>query len=571
MVVQLNPCVVFCDPDPTVLESARTVFDPGAGVDVLTCSDPKAVLAYVRHTPISMVLVGTGGGAEPAETNRLLEELHLQHPNVELAVLTSSGSFDGLRQADGSRVDLPQVGKPWQDEGLRQLILEQLDARIARGAQEPLLQDGRVTEPQLRLARRVAGRMETPLPLGEILVELGEITREELQEVEQRGLARMSMVEILLQGGHLTSDQAKHYIDQKRANPDVDDFKLLVEPEIVSEEVLVRALSLRFRIPYVEPSVTEVDGRFLERASFKYLLRKSAIPLGEINDRLQVVVSRPLDMALRADLSRTFERPIEILCSSSEKIQEALRTLERLKSRGEISETAKVRYQMTGDTPVQQDQREEAVQIVDYLILRAIQLGASDLHLEPGQESLLVRVRVDGALRVLSELPRAVMSRVISRIKVLASIDISERRMHQDGRIVAFVGETEIDIRVSAYASVFGQTLVLRVLNRSRGLLSLSELGIVPRIQSMLEDVVLPASTGLVMISGPTGSGKTTTMYSLLKHCWKPTEKVISAEDPRRIPDRRRRPMLRQQPDGADLSRFAPGNAASGPGHDRRR
>src|SRR2546425_2839111 len=169
--------------------------------------------------------------------------------------------------------------------------------------------------------------------------------------------------------------------------------------------------------------------------------------------------------------------------------------------------------------------------MVDQLIRSAIDEGASDVHLEPMANKLRIRYRIDGVLVHKMDFPRDYTPRIISRIKILADADVAERRKHQDGRIFVKTDKQEIDIRVSFYAAVFGENVVLRILNKA-SLISLQELGFAPNILRMYSEDVLASPSGITLITGPTGSGKTTTLYSSIDYCNDPTVKIITCEDP---------------------------------------
>ena len=174
----------------------------------------------------------------------------------------------------------------------------------------------------------------------------------------------------------------------------------------------------------------------------------------------------------------------------------------------------------------------EIIRAVDEMLLEAITIGASDVHIQPTDDGLRVRARVDGRVRPLMEFSQEMSGRAASRLKVLAGADISERPLHQDGKIFVRTDRSEVDIRVSSYVSVHGENLVLRLLDRNRGLVPLDRLGFAPKVETVITDIILPSASGLVLVTGPTGSGKTTTLYSLVQDSLDPEEIVISAEDP---------------------------------------
>jgi type IV pilus assembly protein PilB len=173
----------------------------------------------------------------------------------------------------------------------------------------------------------------------------------------------------------------------------------------------------------------------------------------------------------------------------------------------------------------------QIIQMVDQLIRTAIDEGASDVHIEPLANKLRLRYRIDGVLVHKMDFPREYTPRIVSRIKILADADVAERRKHQDGRIFVKTEKLEIDIRASFYATVFGENVVLRILNKA-SLISLKELGFAPNILQLYTEDVLASPSGITLITGPTGSGKTTTLYSSIDHCNDPTVKIITCEDP---------------------------------------
>jgi type IV pilus assembly protein PilB len=398
---------------------------------------------------------------------------------------------------------------------------------------EALIQFAGVTEEQVRRAERIRGRMESPLPLGEMLVQQEILTADELKKAKSRRMARMSVVEILLERGQLTEGAHKAYTTAKSANPPPPDRDVLVGSNLVPEEEYLKALGVKLDIPFVEPQVGEVDTRLYDKIGFAYLLKHKVMPVRVEDGELQVVVARPEDDALIGEVERTFGRRAIRMCSTEHRITEALRTLERLKGTPSDSSSFKVQYREIDRGPQQgPEEGEEAIQLVDYLLGRAVQVGASDLHIEPSLNKIRVRVRVDGVLQQLTDLPIDFNARVTARIKILAGMDVTEKRNHQDGKIHIKLDGNEIDIRVSTYVSVFGETIVMRLLHRDKGILPLEKVGFQPRAFAALTEEILKASSGMVLMVGPTGSGKTTTLYSFIDHANDPTEKVITCEDP---------------------------------------
>jgi len=404
---------------------------------------------------------------------------------------------------------------------------------VAQGAEieSLLLEGGLVDEAQLQRARRIAARLGKAQSPVEVLVELGELARHEYDRVLRTHRSRLGLAELLHEEGTLDEAGFAAYQRQKAATPGRTDREILVDGALVSEERFLRAFSVKHDIPFVAPDASLVDATLLTRTSLPYLQRQRVLPMRLVDGALTVVMADPLDRDLLAELARIFDVPIKACCADSASIQEALLELERLRH-GTARPSSSLQYreiESSGDDP---GAGENVIQIVDYLITRAIQRGASDLHVEPLENKVRVRLRVDGVLEALTDLPAEFAAPLASRVKVLAGADIAERRLHQDGRVFVKTGGREVDLRVSSYASVFGETLVLRLLDRQRGIAPLDKLGFQPRVLACLREIVLRTSSGLVLVTGPTGSGKTTTLYSFVDFMSDPTLKVISAEDP---------------------------------------
>lgn len=415
----------------------------------------------------------------------------------------------------------PAVGTPPTDRPAKK------DAEV-----EALIRIGGVTPVQIERAQRIAARLEGNRPLGEVLVELQMMTADALELVMRQRRSRMTVAQLLREAGHLSDDKLRTYLKARKQTPPPAPRKILLEDGLVREEHYLEAVGLKLDIPYVEPHVGEIDREILDRIPIAYLIKNLVIPIRIEGNLLQVIVAEPENDALSAEVERTFGMKTKRFCSTKARIQETLRTLERLGGDAP-SDSFSIQYRELDKSQEGADETgQEAVQLVDYMLTRAVQLEASDLHIEPAQSCIRVRVRIDGVLHQLTDIPSDFGARLTARIKILARCDVTERRLHQDGKIYVRVDGKDIDIRVSTYVSTFGETVVMRLLDRDRGILPLEKVGFQPRAFGTLTDVVLKASSGLVLMVGPTGSGKTTTLYSFIDHANDPTEKVITAEEP---------------------------------------
>jgi type IV pilus assembly protein PilB len=300
---------------------------------------------------------------------------------------------------------------------------------------------------------------------------------------------------------------------------------------LIEERHVVEALAEKFHLPLLDPDITEIDVDLVRKVSLKYLRRQVALPIRLEAGQLQLLVADPTMTHFVEEIERLFTCRVQLALAATSIINQKLELVDALlqgKDAG-ISDYQKVKYH-TLETQVQTGD-DRVVQMVDQLIRSAIDEGASDVHIEPMANKLRIRYRIDGVLVHKMDMPRDYTPRIISRIKILADADVAERRKHQDGRIFVKTEKQEIDIRASFYATVFGENVVLRILNKA-SLIGLQELGFAPNILRIYSEDVLAAPSGITLITGPTGSGKTTTLYSSIDHCNDPTVKIITCEDP---------------------------------------
>ncbi len=396
-----------------------------------------------------------------------------------------------------------------------------------------LVKEGLVNEEQVERARRIASRMRSPKPPWEVLVDLGLLARSEMERVVKTYRTHLSVADILHEDGILDENGLRKYHEACAQKPTPSDRDILVGGEFVSEQQYLHALATKLDIPYLEPEIAPLDEQVLQRVSIPYLVRKRLLPVRVADGSVTVIMQDPLDQEALAEMRRIYKMPVKPACAPGENIAAALNRLQnRNKDVADPEGTIALKYREIREIDEGEDIGIEAVRIVDHLLYRAIQMHASDIHIEPLQRKLVVRVRIDGVMQLLTELPADIAPRIAARVKVLCNADLAERRLHQDGRIFAMVDGKEVDMRVSIYVSMFGETMVIRILDRRRGLMALEGLGFEPAVLSLLREVVLRSASGLTLMTGPTGSGKTTTLYSFIDSMLDGTSKIITCEDP---------------------------------------
>ncbi len=317
---------------------------------------------------------------------------------------------------------------------------------------------------------------------------------------------------------------------------------------ILSEEALAKFLAVFFELPYVELADTaELDLAAAELVPETLARRYTLMVTAKQDSGLTVAMADPLDVRAVDAVRLATNCRIRKAVSSRSAILRAIDRSYHASSRiaksmdqlleGEAVQDETLQIQRAGETSAESEQlKHEAsdapvVQFVNLLLMRAIQERASDIHVEPEERTVTIRLRVDGQLREVTAPPKHMFQAITTRIKLLGNLDITERRLPQDGRFKFRVFDKTIDVRLSCLPTVYGEKLVLRILDRGTLILDMQELGFEP---AMLETFnrALQLPHGLVVLTGPTGSGKTTTLYAALQTIKTPTKNIVTIEDP---------------------------------------
>ncbi len=397
-----------------------------------------------------------------------------------------------------------------------------------------LLTEGLITEDQLLKARQLTQSMNGQRSLNDVLLEMHWISGARLEEFMKRQRTKLRTGEILVARRLVTQQQVATALDAQRKNGSKPKRigEILVGMGIIEERHVLEALAEKFSLPLIDPDISQIDQELARRTSLKYLRHQIALPTHIENGHMHLIVADPTKSGFVEEISRLFKCRVKLGLATAQVILQTLELMDGLlqgKDAG-LADYQKVKYH-TLETALPLTGEDRVVQMVDALIKSAIEEGASDVHLEPLASKLRIRFRIDGVLIHKMDFPREYTPRIVSRIKILAEADVAERRRHQDGRIFIKTETNDIDIRASFYATVFGENVVLRILNKA-SLISLQELGFAPNILRMYSEDVLDSPSGITLITGPTGSGKTTTLYSSIDHCNDPTVKIITCEDP---------------------------------------
>ena len=313
----------------------------------------------------------------------------------------------------------------------------------------------------------------------------------------------------------------------------------LVEQNVASSEGLARTLAARYQMPLVDLALTGVQHEASGEIALHVLERLVAIPYAIEEGTLKIAVADPGNIQGIDELRIATRYPLELAIAAREDILVEIRRLARASeafgARAMVEEELAAQEEEESDDLEVDDGISDAplVRLVNSVIFQAAEDGASDVHFEPQEDSLLVRFRVDGVLQEVQRVPKRMMAGVVTRMKVLAKLDIAERRKPQDGRISlnAAAAGRMLDIRVATLPTVEGESVVMRLLDKSKKAPTLEELGMSEEMRARLAEIIR-RPTGALLVTGPTGSGKSTTLYAGLTEINRPEINIITVEDP---------------------------------------
>jgi type IV pilus assembly protein PilB len=311
--------------------------------------------------------------------------------------------------------------------------------------------------------------------------------------------------------------------------------RLLIESGTISEAELVRTLARQVGLEFVDLNDRAVDGSVAALVSESLARRYQAIPIGWEDGRLIVAMADPSNVFAVDDIRAIAGAEVRTVVATASQINETIERFYRMDTDvdavvqaatedadDDAADLANV-SELVEDAPI--------VKFVNLLVTQAVGDRASDIHVEPAEHDLRIRFRIDGVLHEVMRSPRSIQAGVISRLKVMADINIAERRIPQDGRISMKVGGRGIDLRVATLPTVYGEKVVMRILDKGQAVLRLDELGFLPETEDRFQ-TSCNKPYGTILATGPTGSGKSTTLYAALNTLNKPDRNIITVEDP---------------------------------------
>lgn len=355
---------------------------------------------------------------------------------------------------------------------------------------------------------------------------------------------RPKLGQMLEELGYVTREQVESYIDKaKQLNTRMG--TLMVEEGLISETDLVRAVGRQFDLEFFDLRGVKPTTEALSFVPYSVASQLTLLPIKVENGVLTVAVFDPLNVPKLRRLDNIIDIDFEIVVSLESALRRAIETAYlAMQAKGEsaaqtessraLPETGSVtpiRKSLTSSAKVKKKSSSDIEAILDQILEQAIGHQASDIHIEPQDTEVHIRERIDGILENGIELPLKMHAPLISRLKILGDLDIAEKRVPQDGRFMYQVGESEVDFRVSTLPTIRGEKAVLRILDKSNMTIGLDNLGMREDLVKKVRDL-LSHPHGIILVCGPTGSGKTTTVYSMLNHLNSSEKNIITVEDP---------------------------------------
>jgi type IV pilus assembly protein PilB len=344
--------------------------------------------------------------------------------------------------------------------------------------------------------------------------------------------------DLLIEKGLLTAAQLAEALEEQ----DRTGLKLgqvLREKGLISEDDFVDVIHTRLGVPKLALDNLVIDPSVIEIVPLGLAKKHQLIPVFKIGGTLTVSMADPLDVIALDELKYLTNLKINRVVSTSAAIAQAINQYyslresmaEVIKDIGDEETSGQPNFAATVSEAEVSTSEAPLIKLVNLLITQAVRDRASDIHIEPDDQKLRVRYRINGVLKEQDAPPRSLHVSIVSRIKVMSQMDVSEKRLPQDGRFVVTVGNRDIDVRASTLPTVYGEKVVLRVLDRRNLVMGLANLGFTPQAQTDFQELIRKPE-GLILITGPTGSGKTTTLYAALNEVKSIEKNIVTLEDP---------------------------------------
>ncbi|HZK57361.1 MAG TPA: GspE/PulE family protein [Clostridia bacterium] len=340
---------------------------------------------------------------------------------------------------------------------------------------------------------------------------------------------------LLLENGLITRSQLEHVLEIQKST-DKKIGQIFTEEGILSEDQIIEVLGRQFGIPHVDLRKYFIDSETARLVSGKLARRYTLIPVKRDGEKLIVAMADPLNIFAVDDIRMATGLEIVPVIATSQGILDAIDQHYETENAEKVLEEFRQNYQVENIDDIDEKISGEisnapVVKLVNSIIRQAVKMGASDIHIEPFEEVIKIRFRIDGDLQEIMAPAKATHSAIATRIKIISKMDIAEKRLPQDGRVEMNIEGRGIDLRISVLPTVHGEKIVMRLLDRNSFLFTKQQLGFTEQNLKVFDKIV-QSPNGIILVTGPTGSGKTTTLYAVLKELNQVNKNIITVEDP---------------------------------------
>jgi len=391
-------------------------------------------------------------------------------------------------------------------------VLPGLKERPGGRFAEILIRENVLLPAMVNKAMRVQERLDEEKLLSEILIELGSITADEHRRLIRKYGRSFRIGELFCELGYLSLEQL-HQAETKMAGSHGKRMgDVMRELGMIDDRQLAQALSEQLGLPLIHIDLDTIDRALAKKFPLKFLKSNLVIPYEASDSKVSVAAVNPLNEAAIKEIETSLKKMAVVAIVAEGSLLSLFSKLEA-----------------AGGPDGQKDQ---VAEVVDSILLSAIRDNASDIHIEPMREFTRIRFRMDGVLIHKMDLPVELAQRVTARIKVLGQMDIADNRRHQSGRFTRDIASVAVDFRLSTYVTIYGENMVMRVLRSSGGIKNIEAISMSRGLLERFKHEALDVPTGVILVTGPTGSGKTTTLYAAIDYLNRPTNKIITVEDP---------------------------------------
>lgn len=504
--------ILIVDDEENIRKSLKRVFRQ-ENYEIHTAENADVALSILSTTPCQLMITDY---KMPGMTGAdLLREVKNLYPDTIRILLTGQADTDAVMAAIKDGAVYKFILKPWNDDDLRitvSLGLEQYDLKKE----------------------------------NDKLKETNKKNNEELGMLAKLAVSHRSQLAIMLNKKGLLNDKQVQKLYQQQQVKKQTTLSIIISHDWLSEEKIHSILSKEFLFEKVDLRQFQINEAIYSLVPNSFCKKQLILPLRKEGRRLVMAMADPMDQGLIEELKFTVGLDIQpVIASSSDILQKiaeihgednlSLQELETSLNSNEPLDQIEIVIDEEDDIGIEELLRgtdePPAIRLVNAIMMEAIRLKASDIHIQPRTNTIVTRFRIDGVLQDKLHIPASLLMPLVSRIKVMAELDITERRRPQDGRITVKTPLRIVDLRISTLPTVNGEKVVMRILDRSGNIQKLSELGFEPQLEQRIDNVIRKPQ-GIILATGPTGSGKTTTLYSMMQHIASTEKNYVTIEDP---------------------------------------